>query len=162
MLENRGFLGGSVVKNLRAIQETQVQVLGQEDPQEKGMTTHSSTLVWKIPWTEEPLSYSPWGYQKFRHDWVTNFSLFFQVHELENIHAFMHAKSLQLCLSLCDPVDCSPLSISVHGILQARILECDARLSSRGSFLTQGCNPHLLRSQHWQAVSLPLMPPGKP
>ena len=42
------------VKHLPAMLETQVQSLGQEDPQEKEMTTHSSTLAEKIPWTEEP------------------------------------------------------------------------------------------------------------
>ena len=42
------------VKNLPAIQETGVLSLGQEDPLEKGMTTHSSILAWRIPWTEEP------------------------------------------------------------------------------------------------------------
>ena len=41
------------VKNLPAMQETQVQSLGQEDPLEKGMNIHSSTLAWRIPWTEE-------------------------------------------------------------------------------------------------------------
>ena len=40
--------------NLTAIQETQVRSLGQEDPLEKGIATHSSILAWKIPWTEEP------------------------------------------------------------------------------------------------------------
>jgi len=43
-----------VVETLPAIQETQVQSLGQEDLLEKGMTTHSSILAWKIPWTKEP------------------------------------------------------------------------------------------------------------
>ena len=42
------------VKNLPAMQETQVQSLGQEDSLEKEMTTHSSILAWRIPWTEEP------------------------------------------------------------------------------------------------------------
>ena len=41
-------------KNLPAMQETQVRSLGQEDPLEKGMETHSSVLAWGIPWTEEP------------------------------------------------------------------------------------------------------------
>ena len=45
--------GGSAVKNLPAIQETQVQVLGQEDSVEKEMATHNSILAWEIPWTEE-------------------------------------------------------------------------------------------------------------
>ena len=43
------FPGGSVVKNPCAVQETQVQSLGQEDPLEKGMVTHSSIFAWKIP-----------------------------------------------------------------------------------------------------------------
>ena len=51
-----GFPSGSVVKNLPAMQETQetrVQFLGQEDPLEEGMATHSSILAWRIPWTEK-------------------------------------------------------------------------------------------------------------
>ena len=43
-----------MVKNLPAMQETQVQSLILEDPLEKGMATHSSILAWRIPWTEEP------------------------------------------------------------------------------------------------------------
>ena len=49
-----GFPGGSAVRNPPAVQETQVQSLGWEDPLEKGMATHSSILAWRIPWTEEP------------------------------------------------------------------------------------------------------------
>ena len=45
---------GQTVKRLPAMQETRVQSLGREDPLEKEMATHSSTLAWKIPWTEEP------------------------------------------------------------------------------------------------------------
>ena len=50
----RGFSGGSVVKKLPAMQETRVRSLGQEDPLEKGMATHSGILAWRIPWTEKP------------------------------------------------------------------------------------------------------------
>ena len=50
-----------MVKNPTAIQETWVQFLGWEDPLEKGIATHSSILPWRIPWTEEPGGYSPWG-----------------------------------------------------------------------------------------------------
>ena len=42
------------IKNLPAMQETWIRSLGQKDPLEKGMTTHSTILAWKIPWTEEP------------------------------------------------------------------------------------------------------------
>ena len=48
------FLVAQTVKNLPAMQETTVQSLGQEDPLEKAMATHSSVLAWEIPWTEEP------------------------------------------------------------------------------------------------------------
>ena len=43
-----------MIKNLPAMPETQVRSLGQENPLEKGKATHSSTLSWRIPWTEEP------------------------------------------------------------------------------------------------------------
>ena len=46
-------IGGSDVKNLSALRETQVQSLGQEDPLEKQMATHSSILAWRIPWAEK-------------------------------------------------------------------------------------------------------------
>ena len=50
------------VKRLSTMRETQVRSLGREDPLEKEMTIHSSTIAWKIPWTEEPgRLYSPWG-----------------------------------------------------------------------------------------------------
>ena len=55
---------GHWVKNPLAMQETQVQSLGWEDPMEKGMTTHSSILTWKIPWTEEPGGLHPRGRNK--------------------------------------------------------------------------------------------------
>ena len=47
-------LVAQTVKNLPAMQETEVQSLGWEDPLEKGMAIHSSILAWRIPWTEEP------------------------------------------------------------------------------------------------------------
>ena len=52
-------LVAQTVKHLPAMRETWVRFLGREDPLEKEMAIHSSTLVWKIPWTEEPDS--PWG-----------------------------------------------------------------------------------------------------
>jgi len=48
-----------MVKNLPTMQETWVRSLGQEDPQEEGMATHSSILAWKIPWTLEPGGLQP-------------------------------------------------------------------------------------------------------
>ena len=54
-----------MVKNLPAMQKTQVQSLIQEDPLEKGMATHSSTLAWRIPWTEEPGGLVSWGHKEW-------------------------------------------------------------------------------------------------
>ena len=57
-----GFPHSSVGKESTAMQETQVQFLGWEDPLEKGMATHPSILAWRIPWTEEPggLQFTEW------------------------------------------------------------------------------------------------------
>ena len=70
-----------------------VPSLGQEDPLEKEMAIHSSTIAWKIPWTEEPGS-------------------------LQSA-----AKSLQSCPTLCNPIDSSPPGSPILSILQARALE---------------------------------------
>ena len=56
------------VKRLPAVQETRVQSLGREDPLEKEMATHSSTLAWKIPWMEEPGRLQSMGSLRARHD----------------------------------------------------------------------------------------------
>ena len=57
-----------VVKHLPAMRETWIRSLGQEDPLEKGMATHSSTLAWKIPCTEEPGRLQSMGSQRVRHN----------------------------------------------------------------------------------------------
>ena len=57
-----------MVKNPPAMQETYVQFLGREDPLEKGMSTYSSTLAWRIPWTEEPGGLQSMGSHRAGHD----------------------------------------------------------------------------------------------
>ena len=69
------------------------------------------------------------------------------------------AKSLQSCLTLCDPMNCSSPGSSIHGILQARILAWVAISFSRGSSWSQGSNPHHLHLLHWQEGSLLGMEP---
>ena len=59
-----------MVKCLYAMQETQVWSLDWEDPLEKEMAAHSSTLAWKIPWTEEPGRLQSMGSQRVRHNWL--------------------------------------------------------------------------------------------
>ena len=77
------------------------------------------------------------------------------------MYALTRAKLLQLCPTLCDPKDCSPPGSSVHGILQARILQWVAISFSRGSFLPrdQTHEPLLLQ---WQVDFLPLNHQGRP
>ena len=61
-------LVAQTVKRLPAVRETWVQSLGWEDPLEKEMAPHSSTLAWKIPWTEEPGGLQSMGSQRVGHD----------------------------------------------------------------------------------------------
>ena len=64
-------LVAQTVKHLPTVRETWVRSLGREDPLEKKMSTHPSTLAWKIPWTEEPGRLQSTGLQRVRHDWMT-------------------------------------------------------------------------------------------
>ena len=76
----RASLVAQLLKNLPALQETWVRSLwslGQEDPLEKEMATHSSTLAWKIPWTEKPGGLQSMGSQRAGHNWVTSLSFSF-------------------------------------------------------------------------------------
>ena len=57
-----------MVKHLSTMQKTQVLFLGQEDPLEKGMATHSSIIAWRIPWTGEPGRLQSMGFQRVGHD----------------------------------------------------------------------------------------------
>ena len=61
-------LMAQTVKNLSAMQETLVRSLGQKDPLEKGMATHSSILAWRVPWTEEPGGLQSMGSQRVGYD----------------------------------------------------------------------------------------------
>ena len=64
----RTSLVAQTVKCLPTMRETQVQSLGWEDPLEKEMATHASTLAWKIPWMEEPGRLQSMGWQRVGHD----------------------------------------------------------------------------------------------
>ena len=77
----RGFPGSSDVTNLSAMWETWVQSLRWEGPLEEGMVTHSSLLDWRIPWTEGPAGYSPWGHRS----WT---QLNGQPHQWSGLHTF--------------------------------------------------------------------------
>ena len=106
----KSFLGifpvAQTLKNLPAMQETQVRFLDWEDPLEKGMAIHSSIFAWRIPWTEEPGGPQSVGSHRVQHYWATN-------------TAAAAARALQSCPTLCDPIDGSPPGFPVPGILQA-------------------------------------------
>ena len=124
-------LVAQMVKNLSAVWEIWVRSHGWKDPLEKGMAAHSSILAWRIL-----AGYSPWNHKEldrteqlplsFFHTWFPSLGW--------KVLLLCYAKSLQLCPTLCNPMDRSPPDSSVQRVLQARILGWVAIPSSRGSF----------------------------
>ena len=141
-----------MVKNLPAKQEMWIRSLGQEDSLEKEMTTHSSTLAWEIPWTEESGRLQSIGLQRVGHDLACptiTITIVFsrllrtsrqQVCSFPGVLARMLDPMSQenalsqftlacsclvakLCPTLCDPMDCNLPGSSDHGIFQARVQE---------------------------------------
>ena len=102
-------------------QEMWVQFLGQEDPLEKEMATHSSVLAWRIPWTEEPGGLQVLGVSQSqtRLKQLSSSSSSMSIPLGTKYRAMMCvcAKSLQSCPTLYDPMGHSPPGSSVHGIL---------------------------------------------
>ena len=87
------------VKNLPAVQETWVRFLGWKDPLEKEITTHSSILAWKIPWTEDPGRLQSMGLQRIGHDWATNtFTFSRQGRKMGNGWSVEHSEHRQCLL----------------------------------------------------------------
>ena len=74
-----------MVKHLPTMRETWVRSLGQEDPLEKAMATHASTLAWRIPWTEDPGRLWSMGSHGVGHDSVTSLSLSVSINEVETV-----------------------------------------------------------------------------
>ena len=105
---------------MQELQELWVQSPSNEDRLEKGMAMHSSVLAWRIQGTEEPGSLQSTESQRVGHDLVTE-------------EEVKQSEVAQSCLTLCDPMDCSPPGSSIHGIFQARVLEWGAISFSRGS-----------------------------
>ena len=99
----------------RRHREMQIISLGQKDPLGEGMTTYSSILAWRIPWTEGACQATVHRVTK---SWTRLKQLSTHAHRYMN--GCMYVQS---CPALCNPMDCSPWGSSVHRILQARILE---------------------------------------
>ena len=134
------------VKNLPAMQETRVQSLGQEDPLEKGMATHSSILVWRITGTEKPGGLQFVGSQRVGHNWATNTHIIFL--------SFLPAQA-QL------PQSC-PTLLWPHGLQPAQLLSqwdsprentgVSGHALLQGIFLSQESNPSLLCFLHCRHI----------
>ena len=131
------------------MQEMRVWSLGQENPLEEEMATHSSILAWEIPGTEEPEGLQPIGSQRVRRNWATEHALrhatggavFLVEAPAAAARGFPRssghhpvpaaaAKLLQSSPTLCNPIDGSPPGCPVPGILQARTLAWVAIASS--------------------------------
>ena len=120
-------LEAQMVKYPSAMQETWFGSLRREDPLEKGVATHSSTLAWIITWTEEPggLQSKSMGWQSVEHDWATNASLFITGHKGTDTtewltHSYIcnskyqFSSVAQSCPTLCDPMNHSTPGLPVH------------------------------------------------
>ena len=106
-MSNRASLVAQRLKCLPPMRETQVRSLGQEDPMEKEMITHSSTLAWRIPWTEEPGRLQSTGSQRVGHDWATSLT-----------HSLTCQISYRIQLFSCSVVSDS---LWPHGLQNARL-----------------------------------------
>ena len=108
--------------------ETRVRFLGGEDPLEKEMAVHSSTLAWKIPWTEEPDRLQSMGSQRVRHDWAT-----LSCPGLPGKSRYDISSFLLLFIYIC-VLSCSVVSDSLppHGLYPARLL-CPWNFPSRNT-----------------------------
>ena len=126
-----------MVKNLPAMQEAGIQSLGQKDPLEKGMATHSSILAWRILWTEELVGYSPWDHKESDiTEWLTPYTLPITLPEDKPLPALSIKWShggVRLILSsyLPRPVSASPLLSPLMHSVRSSTRSCPV-LSSDG------------------------------
>ena len=130
-----------MVKNLPAIQETWVRLLGQEDPLEKVMATHSSIFAWRIPWSEQPGRLQSTGSQRVGHDWATE-------HNTKLVAAIL-ASINKICMQLGD------IFLKWAGILFLNSFEGRVFCGCRGLHQKIPLHQLLQRSAH-RSHALPL------
>ena len=137
-----------MVKDLPAIQETQVRSLGQEDPLEKKMATHSSILAWRIPWTEEPGRLQSMRSQRVGHNWAANTFTFMMKYDGGGLVA-------KLCPIIWNIVITKQLGLygGFPGSSHAKESSCNARLAG-----DTGSIPGLVRSPGEGNGNPPLKP----
>ena len=128
------FPGGSNSKESACNAGDPGSILGREIPWRRKWQPTPVFLPGRFHGLRRLVGYSPWGHKESD---VTEWLHFISLH----VYIFQEnlcAKLLQLCPAFCDPIDCSPLGSSVHGILQARILEWAAMPSSGGPSWCRG------------------------
>ena len=140
LLVSWDFLVVQRVKNLRAMQETQVWFLGQEDALEREMATYSSILACKIPQMEELGGLQSIGLQRVGHDWATSFSLG------KLFITCMRAKLLQPYPTLCDPMDHSPARLLLSMGFSRQKYWSGLPFPSPGDLPVPGIKPRYLTS----------------
>ena len=94
-------LVAQMVKRLPAMWETQVRSLGWEDSLEKEVATHSSTLAWRIPWTEEPGRLRSMGSQRVRHDFTFTFHYSLGRKVMTNLDSIFKSRDITLPIKVC-------------------------------------------------------------
>ena len=131
------------------MQETQVQALGWEDPLEKEMAIHSSTIAWKIPWTEEPGRLQSMGSQRVGHNWATSLSL-----SLYHYHRKLNKWSWQESVQ----VNCSavPNSVTPRAVAQ----EASLFITNSQSLLKLMSVKSVMPSNHLILCHPLLLPPS--
>ena len=154
------------------MRETRVQSLGREDPWEKEMATHSSTLAWKIPWTEEPGRLQSMGSQRVRDDWAASLSFsffYFGYIELASVHKIKVTVLLNQ-LEMITGYDCN----WCFTLSEVKVAQSCPTLRPRGLYSpwkspgqntgvgTRSSGSSQPRSPALQADSLPAKPSGKP
>ena len=147
-----------MVENLPAMQKTRILSLGQEDPLEKGMATHSSILAWRTPWTEEPGGLQSMGLQTVSHDWVTD-TTFCQEKPRQSMPFYLPTPCVELSLfysTVDGPIDVERLGVIFYRRNWSGFLK--AVWTIRG-IATQGA--FCVRSQHrsalWSTLTLKLL-----
>ena len=120
MLSNWDSLVAQSVKNLSMMRETRVRSLGWEDPLEKEMAIHSSTIAWKIPWTGDPGRLQSMGSQRVGHDRTTELNYFIPLEG--NFKMFCRSALLSISHSFVSD------SLQPHGLQHAR-LPCPSSIS---------------------------------
>ena len=150
-------LVAQMVKRLPTMWEIQVRSLGREDPLEKETATHSSTLAWKIPWTEEPGRLQSMGSQRIRHDWATSLHFCLNLIWKEKIFS---PKVVPKSFEFLQTVACQA-SLSMK-FLPRQEYWSGLPFPSPGDLPDPGIKPVSLVSLALQIDSLPTKSSGKP